>query len=230
MENALTDSDRNFIRRVLSVAETDKPEWDPGAFYIYADGNGGRRQGTLSIGFTADGGNLRKVLELYCEAGGKFAAAFEPWIRELKAGNAGTSPTFQTLIKKAAKEDPLFARVQEKAFEDLYLAPAFKWAETYGFKLALSRLVIADSFLHSGSMLGFLMAKFPEKKPAAGGDEKKWINAYLAARHQWLRTHSNKILNKTTYRADCYMHEAAKGNWNLDQGGLVMNGTTIGLV
>ena len=220
----------DFIRRVLSVAETDEPVWDPGAFYVYADGNGGRRQGTLSIGFTADGGNLRKVLELYCADGGEFAADFAPWIRELKAGNPGTSPGFQTLIKKAAKEDPLFAKIQEKAFDDLYLQPAFKWAETHQFKWPLSRLVIADSFLHSGSMLAFLMARFAEKKPAAGGDEKKWITAYLGARHEWLRTHSNKILNKTTYRADCYIHEAAKGNWNLDQGALVMNGTTIDLV
>lgn len=220
----------DFIRRILSVAETGEPEWDPGAFYIYADGTGGRRQGTLSIGFTADGGNLRKVLELYRDADGKFAPEFAPWIRNLKGGNPGTSPDFQALIKKAAKEDPLFAEIQEKAFDDLYLQPAFTWADTFGFKLPLSRLVIADSFLHSGSMLGFLMARFPEKKPNAGGDEKKWIVAYLNARHQWLKTHSNRILNKTTYRADCYIHEATKGNWDLDQGAVVMNGTTIGLV
>jgi chitosanase len=226
----MTDATLDFIRRILSVAETDKPEWDPGAFYVYADGNDGRRQGTLSIGFTADGGNLRKVLELYCAEGGKFAADFAPWIRDLKAGNPGTSTAFQTLIKKAAKEDPLFAEVQKKAFEELYLQPAFVWAETHGFKLELSHLVIADSFLHSGSMLGFLMAKFPEKKPNAGGDEKKWIVDYLNARYHWLQTHSNKILNKTTYRAQCFMHEATKGNWDLTAGPVVMNGTRINLV
>jgi chitosanase len=221
---------REYIRRVLSVAETDKPVWDPGAFYIYSDGNGGRRQGTLSIGFTADGGNLRRVLEMYDEAGGKFAAEFEPWIRALKAGNPGTASAFVAVIKKAANKDPLFAKVQEEAFNELYLKPAFDWAGDHGFKLPLSELVIADSYLHSGSMLSTLMNRFPEKKPNAGGDEKKWIRAYLDARFDWLKNHSNKILNGTVYRAECYMREAAKGNWNLDQGALVMHGTTVHLI
>jgi chitosanase len=75
-------------------------------------------------------------------------------------------------------------------------------------------------------MLPFLMAKFPEKKPVDGGDEKAWINAYLRVRHNWLRTHSNKILNKTVYRADSYMREASKANWDLTTD-IVMHGTPV---
>jgi chitosanase len=87
--------------------------------------------------------------------------------------------------------------------------------------------VIADSFLHSGSMLQSLMAKFPEKKPKEGGNEQVWIKAYLRARHDWLKNHSSKILNGTVYRADCYLNEIARDNWKLQTTPIVMNGTKV---
>jgi chitosanase len=72
----------------------------------------------------------------------------------------------------------------------------------------------------------FLMAKFPEKKPVDGGNEQKWINDYLNARKNWLAGHSNKILNNTVYRANCYLIEVSKPNWDLATS-LVMNGTNV---
>ena len=220
-----------FIRRVLSVAETGKAEWDPSAVYIYADDNRfspARRQITLSIGFT-ESGNLKKVLELYCDTGGALAKDLKPFITGLgdkSRGSLAGNEAFIRLLKAAGKE-ALMVSVQKECFDQLYLGPAFAWAEQYGFKLPLSYLVIADSFLHSGSMLGFLMQKFPEKKPVDGGNEKVWISDYLKARHSWLKNHSNTILNKTVYRADCYMLEASKDNWDLVAGPIVMNGTPV---
>jgi chitosanase len=225
----------DYIRRVLSVAETGKAEWDSGAVYVYQDDNRftpARRQITLSIGFTEGGGNLKKVLERYIEEGGILAKdlkAFTPGLGDKSRGSLAGNHAFIDLLKKAGS-DPIMQRVQREAFDSMYLEPAIRWGEQHGFTLDLSFLVIADSYLHSGSMLGFLMAKFPEKKPNAGGDEKKWITDYLNARHGWLENHSNKILNKTVYRADCYLREVEKGNWNLDQGPLVMNGTIVNLV
>jgi chitosanase len=70
------------------------------------------------------------------------------------------------------------------------------------------------------------MQRFPEKKPSAGGDEKKWISDYLNARKSWLANHENKILNKTVYRANCFLIEASKGNWDLITP-VVMNGTKV---
>jgi hypothetical protein len=40
----------------------------PHAVYIYADGKNGRKQVTLGVGFTEDGGNLEKVLNSYMSA------------------------------------------------------------------------------------------------------------------------------------------------------------------
>jgi len=228
----MTEADLGFIRRILSVAETGKPRWDPSAVYVYNDDNRfspPRRQVTLSIGFTEGGGNLKKVLGAYIEAGGALSKELKPFLAGLgdkSHGSLAGNQAFVSLLKAAGKENCM-VKVQQEEFDSMYLKPAISWGETYGFKVPLSYLVIADSYLHSGSMLGFLMSKFPEKKPSAGGNEKIWIRDYLAARHSWLKNHSNTILNKTVYRADCYMKEAAKDNWDLTAGPIVMNGTPV---
>jgi chitosanase len=215
----------DYIRRVLSVAETGQEYWPPGAVYFYNDGPNGKNQATLSIGFTASG-NLLKVLELYIKRNESGGPKFQKFITLLKSGNLLPKNAEFTKACKEAAGDPIFAHVQQECFESMYMSPAFKWARENGFVLELSYLVIADSFLHSGSMLGFLMNRFPEKKPAAGGNEKKWIEDYLRARREWLASHPNKILNATIYRANAYLSALAKGDWNLEQP-IVMHGTVI---
>jgi chitosanase len=216
-----------LIRRILSVAETGQAVWDPAAVYVYGDGTGGRKQCTLSIGFTADGGNLVKVLDRYVTDDGAYSDRVVPWIALLKAGDPGTNPDLVSLLKEIGKKDSLMMKVQEEMFDQLYLGPAFSWASKYGFGLPLSYLVIADSFLHSGSMLDFLMNRFPEKKPSDGGKEEDWILVYTDTRRDWLKNHSNKILRGTTYRCDCYLHEMKRDNWDLAQVPVVMHGTEV---
>jgi chitosanase len=220
----------SFIRRILSVAETDRAEWNPAAVYIYADDNRftpPHKQVTLSIGFTEGGGNLKKVLQRYIAKGGKFSAAFAAYVPTLGSGpTRANDPKFITLLKDAGVE-PAMVEAQKECFAEFYLGPAFAWAKQYGFTLPLSYLVIADSFLHSGSMLGFLMNSFAEKKPAAGGDEKTWIKAYIAARKKWLAGHSNKILQGTVYRANAFIAEHTRDNWMLSNSPVVMNGTPV---
>src|SRR4029077_7328521 len=175
----------------------------------------------------ADGGNLRKVLERYIEMDGGYSDRLVPYIALLKAGDPGTDSDFIALLKEIGNQDPLMMTVQEEMFDKLYLGPAFEWASRYGFGLPLSYLVIADSFLHSGSMLDFLMNRFPEKKPSDGGDEEDWIQAYTDTRRDWLANHSNKILRGTTYRCDCYLREMERSNCKLAQAPVNMHGTEV---
>jgi chitosanase len=221
----------SFIRRILSVAETGKPTWDPAAVYVYSDDNRfnpARKQITLSIGFTEGGSNLKKVLQRYVELSGAFAAQFAPYLVSLGSGpSLADDSKFIGLLKQAGKEDPMMMKVQEEMFDKLYLGPAFVWAAKYGFALPLSYLVIADSFLHSGSMLDFLMSRFPEKKPVAGGDSKAWIAAYTKARKEWLAGHSNSLLRNTVYRCNCYLTQIDKKNWDLEETPVVMHGTPV---
>jgi chitosanase len=220
----------SFIRRILSTAETGKPEWNPSSVYVYKDDNRfkpPRQQITLSIGFTEGGGNLKKVLERYTDKGGILAEDFAPYLASMgRTSTLANDTRFKNLLREAGSEHAM-KQAQEECFDELYMEPAFKWAFEYGFTLALSYLVITDSFLHSGSMLPFLMNSFPENKPVSGGDEKTWINEYLNARKNWLENHSNKILRNTVYRVNCYLIELAKSNWDLGSGAIVMNGTMV---
>lgn len=215
----------DFIRRILSVAETDKPVWNPSAVYKYHDGPGDTPQWTLSIGFTELGGNLKPVIERYIELGGTLAIQLVPYLAVMGRKHI-SDPEFKKLLQEAGKE-PAMAQAQNELFDRCYLEPAFEWAKKHGFSQPLSFLVIADSYLHSGSMLGFLMAKFPEKKPKDGGDESAWINAYLKARRAWLAGHSNSILHGTVYRVDCYAKESARDNWDLAIEPVDMHGTRV---
>jgi chitosanase len=218
----------DYIRRILSVAETDQPVWNPSAVYKYNDGPGDSPQWTLSIGFTELGGNLKVVLERYIDHSGELAVHFAPYLAVMGKRHI-TDPEFKKLLVQAGKE-PAMVRAQEEIFEEKYLGPAFEWAKKYGFSKPLSFLVIADSFLHSGSMLGFLMERFAEKKPSDGGDEDAWIKAYLRERREWLAGHSKQILRGTVYRVDCYLDQIKKDNWQLAQEPVNMHGTNVSTV
>jgi chitosanase len=220
----------HLIRRILSVAETGEPEWNPSSVYIYSDDNRfdpPRKQVTLSIGYS-EGGNLKKLLQHYIDLGGAFGAEFAPYLPTMGSGPSLHSDSdFIALLKEIGKKDPLMTRAQKEMFDKLYLGPAFSWAAKFGFALPLSYLVIADSFLHSGSMLEFLMQRFPDKKPSDGGDSKAWIKAYTETRRDWLANHSNKLLRNTVYRCDCFLQQIKDDNWNLEQTPVVMHGTPV---
>src|ERR1700730_1106374 len=118
----MNPNDLDYIRRVLSVAETGKPEWNSSAVYVYADDNRftpARRQITLSIGFTEGGGNLKKVLERYIEAGGTLAKdlkAFTPGLGDKSRGSLAGNQAFLDLLKKAGT-DEIMKRVQREEFD-----------------------------------------------------------------------------------------------------------------
>ena len=119
------------------------------------------------------------------------------------------------------------AATQDVFFERRYFQSARKWASENGFTHAMSMLTIYDSFVHSGSILPFLRARFPEPTPAAGGRETEWIRQYVEVRHAWLRDHSNPELRPTIYRTRDLMREITRGNWNLSQLPISANGTKV---
>jgi chitosanase len=86
---------------------------------------------------------------------------------------------------------------QDLFFDKAYFQPAMDSATSR------SALVIYDSFIHSGSILGSLAQELPEAVPADGGNERKRIEQYVNARHNWLANHSNEILRNTVYRTKC---------------------------
>jgi hypothetical protein len=102
-----------------------------------------------------------------------------------------------------------------------------KWASDNGFTLALSALVIYDSFIHSGSIRADIRARFSEVPPARGGEEKAWIRAYVNARNDWLLHHSRPAVRASAYRTRDLAREIANGNWKLSILPIMANGTPV---
>ena len=134
---------------------------------------------------------------------------------------------FKQLLRDAGRKDLIMQQAQDAFFDKRYFQPAMEWAGSNGFILPLSALVIYDSFIHSGSILGFLRERFPEVPPAKGGDEKTWIKQYVDARDHWLSNAENEVLRRTVYRTSCFKKEIARGNWDLSQLPIDANGVDV---
>jgi chitosanase len=226
----ITDTVKEKILRVLRVMETGKstPQYDK--MTIFADGpvRGGKRMKQITFGAlqTTEFGNMDDLISNYLSRDGLYDSEFEPFVGRIGREQLWNNQTFKNLLIKAARTDPAMRQAQDWLFEEKYWKPALKFFNDNGFKLPLSMLIIFDSFIHSGSILMFLRKRFPEKTPANGGDEKRWITQYINVRHEWLKNHSTPILRKTIYRTRDYIREIKENNWLLD-GIVEANGTPI---
>jgi chitosanase len=155
---------------------------------------------------------------MYVDGGGRFAQDLVSYLNRIgrKPGLHADQKFCDTLVT-AGKTDPIMKTCQDEFFDSYYFMPALSWFNQMGFTLPLSLLVIYDSEIHSGGVPDFLRKRFPERPPVNGGDEKTWIKQYVDVRHQWLKTHSKKILQNTVYRTQCFKKQIQNDNWNLTQ-------------
>lgn len=228
----VTPASKRKIEQVVNVFETGKKEGDYSQVSIYADYSDPEtkkriRQITFGRSQTTEFGHLKELLQEYITEKGIYATQFTPFMGQLgKKPSLENNPDFCTLLRKAGKEDPIMKQAQDSFFDGKYYQPAFNWFSSNGFCLPLSMLVIYDSFIHSGSILKFLRAKFATMVPSNGGDEKEWIGNYVAARHDWLSNHKEPILRATKYRTICFREQINNQNWALTQP-INANGTII---
>ena len=220
---SVTPAIKKKIEQVVNVFETGKAEGNYAQLSIFADYSDPQthtriRQITFGRSQTTEFGHLKELLEEYINNQGQFAAAFLPYMQRIgKKPSLETDKAFCDLLKKAGKEDPVMRFSQDSFFDSKYYQPAHNWFSGNGFVLPLSMLVIYDSFIHSGSILGFLRKRFNTAIPANGGDEKEWTTNYVTARHQWLSGHSDTVLQKTNYRTACFLEQVRLNNWSLTQ-------------
>lgn len=213
-----------FIKKVLLGFEQSSTQIKYDTFYYYNDGPNKIKQITVSFGIT-EFGNLKKLVEDYLAKGGK-VSKLKDYLPKIGKEQLVNDYDFIVLLKEACKED-IMKVCQEEAFDNFYIKPAFAWCDKNKLVLPLSKLVISDSYLQSGSILTFLRNRFSEKVPVNGGDEKKWIQSYVNVRHDWLKTHENKILNNTVYRMNFMKDLISKDDWNLSQSQYNANGVII---
>lgn len=213
----LDAKDKAKIEALISVFETGtlKPDY---ANVTNAKGD----TGGLTFGkhqTTINSGNLYKLLLDYVsEPAAAYRTDFVPYLDrvENKDATLAKDKKFIALLKQSAT-DPVMQRTQDAFFDRIYWNPAQAWATKHGFIQPLSMAVIYDSFIHSGSILPFLRTRFPAKPPTDGGNERQWITQYVNARHHWLATHSNKLLQKTIYRTHTFLSLIANEDWFLEE-------------
>jgi len=219
-----TAQQKHVIDCVLSIFETGRVP--TAASYatctILADGAGisyGKHQ------CTDRAGSLDAVVKRYIALGGQFATALKAFETTLATnastkvppkGPWGAEVTDLVNLLKAAGADPVMHRAQDEVFDEVYFAPALNHAKQIGLTTALGLLVCYDTCIHSGpGGVTMIRNMFAAKSPANGGDEKEWVKAYIAARRNWLATHSLTVLHATVYRMDALKALADAGAWDL---------------
>lgn len=207
------------IKNILHVIETGTIQGNYSSITIYNDGkpdSSGQRTYQLTYGAsqTTEQGNLAELIQMYVDAHGKYTPDFKPYLTKI-----GIVPLYQDHVfisaLKAAGGDPVMMQVQDAFFDKDYFQPACKWFEAEGFTLALSLLVIYDSFIQSGSIMQKLRDRFTAAPPANKGDEKIWISSYLKVRHDFLANNPQKETAESVYRVICYQKQVELNNWNL---------------
>ncbi len=209
----IPDETVRLINRFLNLCENDNgsPENDYGTVYRYKDGNNKRRQVTLSKGFTEDGGNLRKVVDLYLRKGGQ-SAVLKSRVDKIGRGVLADDAEFVKALSKAASES-VMREAQDEVFRTAYLNPALAWAASRGFAEPLSYAITVDSFLHSGRMTPFLVNSFAERPPSMGGDEQAWMRAYCEARLAWFQRAAG-ALRTCVFRPSFFLAQMEANNWS----------------
>lgn len=223
----LSAKHKRLVERVVNVFETGKPDGNYSAIAIFNDGPHDIRQITYGRSQTTEYGNLRELVQKYVAAKGKYSHKLKPFVEKIRRIPLTDDQEFKDLLKKAGKEDAVMQRAQDAFFEERYFKPAMKWATGNGFILPLSALVIYDSFIHSGGILGLIRNMFAESPPGAGGNEIEWTTAYVGARHKWLANHHRPVVRKTVYRTQFFKDEIKRGNWLLDKLPLKPNGVSV---
>ena len=216
---------KNLIKKILLAFEQSSTTIKYDKIYKYEDGPNDIKQITVSFGVT-EYGNLKKLVESYVNKSGKHASELKEYIPLIGKSPLVNDEKFVGLLKESGS-DPIMHEVQEQAYEDMYITPAYKFCEVNGFEQNLSKLVICDSYLQSGSILQLLRNRFATVVPVKGGDEKQWIIDYCRARRAWLENHTKKILNNTVYRMDFMLDLIKKGDWTLSNPPFVANDVTI---
>jgi len=223
----LTKDQKSLLFRVINCFETGSPEGNYSALVVYADGPHWTRQLTYGRSQVTEYGNLKKLVSLYVKREGIYAGELGKYLDDIGSVPLVDSKGFKALLRAAGKKDPVMWKVQDAFFEEAYFKPALRWAESEGFTLPLSMLVIYDSFIHSGSILWLIRRKFPEVPPSKGGKEKEWITAYVKARHEWLSGSRRKLVRASAYRTKDLLKMIGDKNWNLDKLPLIANGRKV---
>lgn len=200
---------------IVNIFETGCVRGDYGNVTLLEGDTGrltyGRSQTTIASG------NLFKLIRDYIgEPGAAYAAAFLPYLPELKAKapELDRDATFRALLEKAGA-DPVMQRVQDRFFDRVYWRPAVRAARRRNIAEPLGVAVVYDSHIHGSWGRVRRLTDEALGDAAESADEQTWIERYVAVRRAWLASRRNRLLRKTVYRMDAFQQLIDENQWAL---------------
>jgi chitosanase len=216
----LTDPHKKDIAmQLVSSAENSSLDWK--AQYKYIEDIGDGRGYTAGIiGFCSGTGDMLDLVQLYTNRKpGNVLAKYLPALRKVNgtASHSGLDPNFTKDWATAAK-DSAFQKAQDDERDRVYFNPAVSQAKRDGLR-ALGQFSYYDAIVMHGnggdrdsfsSIRSNALKK--AKPPAQGGDEVKYLNAFLDARTVAMK---HEAAHADTSRVDTEQRVFLK-NGNLD--------------
>jgi chitosanase len=211
----LTPLQKRTAQAIVNIFETGVVTGDYGNVTLIPGDTGhltfGRSRTTLGSG------NLAKLLGQYCNnAGARFGGRIRAALGRFITGD----PALDTDLKmhnllRATADDPVMRATQDSFFDETYWQPAEKSAERAGIETPLGLTVVYDSTLH-GSWKSIRDRTIQRSGTISSLGEKRWIEAYVRTRRQWLAGHQRKDLRATVYRMDAFKRLIDQDDWGLE--------------
>ncbi|MDP4184858.1 MAG: chitosanase [Bacteroidota bacterium] len=217
----------SLIREVLDAFDAGMVKANYDQVGVYDEGPG--REKVISYGRpqVTELYGLNKLVENYVDANGVYSQELKPYIPKIGNEPLWREQNFLSLLSEAGKSDPIMRQLQNEFYEMQLLFPALKWAQSNGFALPLSALIICDSFTHSGGMPATLVVQVKEALPKQGGDEMTWMIVYVEKRRKWLEKLPGGYRKKNQLRMDFLQNEIKRKNWMLEVLPLVVGDAVI---
>ncbi len=223
----LTTTQKKTAQGILNIFETSEVLGDYGKVTVITGDTGhltfGRSQTTLGSG------NLHELMRRYCSnAGARFGARLEPYLARFKARDISLDHDLKLHnLLRATADDPVMRDTQDAFFDEVYWQAAARAAERDGISSALGVAVVYDGHVHGS------WKTMRDRTNAGAGDvatlgEKRWVQAYVRIRREWLATNRRADLRATAYRMDAFMRLIEQGYWGLELP-LVVRGKEISL-
>ena len=217
----------HVIAAMISVFENGTPEIQ----YAYIENlDDGRGYTAGRAGFCTGCGDLLTVVQGYtAQVPDNPLAEIPPdahparrGVRRLHQGLDG----FERAWRSAA-DDPVFRQVQDRVTDDLYGAPARKFAADNGVRSALGLAILVDTAIQQGTDndpdgLPAMVRKTNAEvggTPASGVDETTWLQGFLDTRRNTLENPSSsdtgEVWSESVGRVDALRALLDAGNLDL---------------
>jgi chitosanase len=208
----------DVAQQIVCSAENSSLDWRAQYGYLEDIDDGRGYTGGL-IGFCSGTGDMLDVVTRYAAADPAAGLTrFIPALRRVNGSDshAGLGHAFVRAWHRAAR-DPRFQRAQLAVVDEQYRWPAVAQARSDGLR-GLGQFVYYDALVMHGpgddpeSFGGIRAAALTmQPPPARGGDERRYLGAFLSARR--------RVMRLEEAHADTSRIDTAQQRW-LDQGNL----------